>query len=233
MTPIDCSPPSSSVHWVSQTRILTWVAISFSRGSSRPREPIHLSCVAGRFFITEPPGKPITCLLKLKIVLRFPFCPSWFGFYLLICFAEGHRVTKLDYWLRSSLQSAEPSELFHNKFSYSSFLTHYYIVSSWTSCILSLLTFLLILSFLQHSVFRPLHILICRSHINYATELWVVCPPVEKEKEERQLIFIIFIKTLLSWTRQLFLFHWRQHTHRKAHKHKYTVQWIITKQMPE
>ena len=32
--PLDCSPPGSSVHWISQARILEWVAISFSRGSS-------------------------------------------------------------------------------------------------------------------------------------------------------------------------------------------------------
>ena len=36
--PMDCSPPGSSVHWVHQERILKWVAISFSRGSSRPRD---------------------------------------------------------------------------------------------------------------------------------------------------------------------------------------------------
>ena len=37
--PMDCSPPGSSVHGISQARILEWVAISFSRGSSRPRDP--------------------------------------------------------------------------------------------------------------------------------------------------------------------------------------------------
>ena len=36
--PVDCSPPSSSVHGISQARILEWVAISFSRGSYRPRD---------------------------------------------------------------------------------------------------------------------------------------------------------------------------------------------------
>ena len=34
---MDCSPPDSSVHGISQVRILEWVAISFSRGSSQPR----------------------------------------------------------------------------------------------------------------------------------------------------------------------------------------------------
>ena len=36
-SPVDCSPPSSSVHGISQARILEWAAISF-RGSSRPRD---------------------------------------------------------------------------------------------------------------------------------------------------------------------------------------------------
>ena len=36
--PMDCSPPDSSVHRVPQERILEWVAISSSRGSSRPRD---------------------------------------------------------------------------------------------------------------------------------------------------------------------------------------------------
>ena len=35
--PMDCSPPDSSVHRILQVRILEWVAIPFSRGSSRPR----------------------------------------------------------------------------------------------------------------------------------------------------------------------------------------------------
>ena len=36
--PMDCSPPGSSVHGIFQARILEWVATSFSRGSSRPRD---------------------------------------------------------------------------------------------------------------------------------------------------------------------------------------------------
>ena len=52
------SPPGSSVHGISQVRILEKVAISFSRGSSQPRDRIQVSCIAGRFFTTGPPGKP-------------------------------------------------------------------------------------------------------------------------------------------------------------------------------
>ena len=47
------------------------VAISFSRGSSQPRDRTHVSCTAGRFFTAEPSGKPLlTIMLKLKSKLR-------------------------------------------------------------------------------------------------------------------------------------------------------------------
>ena len=49
--PMDCSPPASSVHGILQARILEWVAISFSRGSSQPRDWTRVSCIAGRRFI--------------------------------------------------------------------------------------------------------------------------------------------------------------------------------------
>ena len=54
----DSSPPGSSVHGILQARILVWVAISFSRGSSWPRDRTCISCIAGGFFTAEPPGKP-------------------------------------------------------------------------------------------------------------------------------------------------------------------------------
>ena len=54
--PTDCSSPGSSVHGILQARILEWVAISFSRESSRPRDQTCGSCIAGRIFITEPWG---------------------------------------------------------------------------------------------------------------------------------------------------------------------------------
>ena len=48
--PMDCSPPGSSVHGVFQARILEWLAISFSRRSSQPRNRTWVSRIAGRFF---------------------------------------------------------------------------------------------------------------------------------------------------------------------------------------
>ena len=46
--PMDCSLPASSVHGILQVRILEWVAISFSRRSSWPRDWIQVSWIAGR-----------------------------------------------------------------------------------------------------------------------------------------------------------------------------------------
>ena len=48
--PIDCSLPHSFVHGIFQARVLERVAISFSRGSSWPRDRIQVSCIAGRHF---------------------------------------------------------------------------------------------------------------------------------------------------------------------------------------
>ena len=58
---MDYSPPDSSVHGILQARILEWVAVPSSRGSSQRRNRTrvsYLSCTAGRFLTAEPPGKP-------------------------------------------------------------------------------------------------------------------------------------------------------------------------------
>ena len=65
---MDCSPQGSSVHGISQARILKWVAIFFSRGCSSPRDWICLSYIAFEFFTTEPPGKPIQTLEQAKLI---------------------------------------------------------------------------------------------------------------------------------------------------------------------
>ena len=50
LKPVDCSPPGSSVHGILQARIVDWVAISFSRGSTPPSDQTHISCIAGSLF---------------------------------------------------------------------------------------------------------------------------------------------------------------------------------------
>ena len=48
--PMDCSLPGSSFHGIFQARVLEWVATAFSRGSSRPRDWTHISCI-GRWVL--------------------------------------------------------------------------------------------------------------------------------------------------------------------------------------
>ena len=47
---MDCSPPGSSLHGISQARILEYVAMMYSRGSSRPRDQTFISCVSRQIF---------------------------------------------------------------------------------------------------------------------------------------------------------------------------------------
>ena len=49
-TPMDCSLPGSSIHGIFQARVLEWIAVSFSRVSSRPRDWTRVSHIAGRCF---------------------------------------------------------------------------------------------------------------------------------------------------------------------------------------
>ena len=49
---MDCSPPGSSVPGILQAKILEWIAMPFSRGSSQPRDQTQVPCIAGRFFFT-------------------------------------------------------------------------------------------------------------------------------------------------------------------------------------
>ena len=63
-------PAGSSVQGISQVRILEWVAISISRGSSQHRDGALVACLAGGFFTTEPPRKP--SVLHSKGLLTAP-----------------------------------------------------------------------------------------------------------------------------------------------------------------
>ena len=72
--PIDCSPLDSSVHGISQAGILEWFAISFSRGSSWPKDPTQVSCLGRQVLycwaIREAHSHISTWLLIQK-------CSSW------------------------------------------------------------------------------------------------------------------------------------------------------------
>ena len=81
---MDCSLPGSSIHGIFQARVLEWVAISFSRGSSQTRDRILVSCTAGRHFTVWATRKALCsnscllsqwcCLTVLFSAARFSFC---------------------------------------------------------------------------------------------------------------------------------------------------------------
>ena len=54
---MDCSLPSSSIHGIFQARILEWIAISFSRGSSQSRDGTQVCCIAGRLLTLWATGE--------------------------------------------------------------------------------------------------------------------------------------------------------------------------------
>ena len=84
------SPPGSSVHGISQTRILKWVATSFSRESSWPEVQTCVSCIGSWILYTDSLGKPVfvvishdplyfcdvTCNFSLFLIYLFE--PSFF-----------------------------------------------------------------------------------------------------------------------------------------------------------
>ena len=91
--PMDCSPLGSSVHGILQTRILEWVAIPFSKGSSQPRDRTWLFHFAGRLptiWTTRAVlWLPYTCIFLLLIL---PFLN------LLICLCVSHSVVSDPLW---------------------------------------------------------------------------------------------------------------------------------------
>ena len=83
---MDCSLPGSFVHGILQSRILEWVAMSSSRGSSWPRDQTWVSCIAGRFFTIWATREASTskCSLFLESEVLFHqrptiYFPSWFS----------------------------------------------------------------------------------------------------------------------------------------------------------
>ena len=83
--PMDSNPPGSSVHRILQVRILKWVAIPFSRGSSRAKDQTCVSCTAADSLQSEPPGKIVVLfeLISFSIsqrgMLLLGLYPWWQG----------------------------------------------------------------------------------------------------------------------------------------------------------
>ena len=80
--PKDCSLSDSSVHGIFLGRILEWVAMPSSRGSSLPRDRNSVSCITGGFFTTEPLRKPQTLRQQnLRLQLEMRMGQSRMGFF--------------------------------------------------------------------------------------------------------------------------------------------------------
>ena len=122
---MDCSSSESSIQGILQARILEWVAMFSSRGSSRPRDRNSDSlgsCIAGGFFSTEPLGKPLVSAcnpftFKLIISVYDPITiflivlgVFFIGLSLLLCFLPWKTalalVVKLVQWCWILLTSA-------------------------------------------------------------------------------------------------------------------------------
>ena len=73
---VDCSLPGSSLHGILQARVLEWVAISFSKGSSRPRDWTRVSRIASRSFNLWA-TRETTPILQTKAKLDCLMCYGW------------------------------------------------------------------------------------------------------------------------------------------------------------
>ena len=69
--PMDICPPGSSVHGISQARILEWLAISYFRGSFQPRDQTQVSCIAGRFFTIQVTRESSKVIILIIALLRY------------------------------------------------------------------------------------------------------------------------------------------------------------------
>ena len=74
--PMDCSLPGSSVHGIFQAMVLEWIAISFSRWSSWPRDWTQVSRIVDRSFTTWATREPHLEAQFASANPKFPFLPS-------------------------------------------------------------------------------------------------------------------------------------------------------------
>ena len=80
--PMDCSLPGSSVYGIFQARVLEWVAMSFSRGSSRPKDRTWVSHIVGRRFTVWATWTPCKSRTKegtrlWRLSLGKDWCEDW------------------------------------------------------------------------------------------------------------------------------------------------------------
>ena len=94
--PMDCSPPGSSVHGIFQARVLEWVAIFFSRGSSQPRDRTWVSHIVSRCF-TDWATREV---MNIYFNFNFKLITNFFFFTISMSYEmfEAHYTEKLFVW---------------------------------------------------------------------------------------------------------------------------------------
>ena len=124
--PTLCDPmgyglPGSSVHGIFQARILEWVAISFSRGSSWPRDRTQVSCIAGRCFtlwatreVLQPTiplllkglfmWQVLSCVISIQAFIH-PLKLHW-NIYWVLQHTGGQEKIPIEWWTLHSLKLA-------------------------------------------------------------------------------------------------------------------------------
>ena len=101
--PMDCSLSGSSVHGIFQARLLEWIAISFSRGSSQPRNWTQVSHTAGRFFTVWATRQAhlIICWWTLRLLPCLGYCSVQFS----------HSVVSDSLWPHESQHAKPPCQI--------------------------------------------------------------------------------------------------------------------------
>ena len=97
-SPMDCSPPDSSLHGILRARTLEWVPIPFSRDLPNPGAELRSPTLQADSFPSEPPGKP-----------KFPLAKSLFCFFLSFCAAGRCGQKEMCLVLRTSPQKRRAS----------------------------------------------------------------------------------------------------------------------------
>ena len=120
--PKNYSLPGTSVPGILQARILEWVAIPFSRGSSQPRGRTQVSCIAGRFF-TNRGTREAPFTFTITYLLQISFLSASWAFYALSPFqslVNGRRAITARYFLKWTYE--KPTALNNN--TWHSYLSH-------------------------------------------------------------------------------------------------------------
>ena len=134
--PHGCSPPGSSVHGILQARVLEWIAMPSSRGSSRPRDRTQVSRIAGRFFTSWATRE---VLQYLKIINCFIF-KSYYQFFKSIIMTSLFEKKKTHYnqsiFLRKKVCLRHLKSVFKSLVTLLLLLHHYFYILYIKACIL-------------------------------------------------------------------------------------------------